>query len=109
MSTQSKKPELAGSDFSETFTSLDELFPLNEYKIESDTLSDQRSSTEPEPLQNGRRLSRQVGRHDRVQGVSHKQRDLSDSSRLDLVRDVESRGRKARRSVHVVSDKLFSP
>jgi len=54
MRTQSKKPEPASSDFSETFTSLDELFPLNEYKIESDILSDQRSSTEPEPLQNGR-------------------------------------------------------
>ena len=54
MSTQSKKPDALTSDFSETISSLDELFPLNEYKIESDTLSDQRSSTEPEPLQNGR-------------------------------------------------------
>jgi len=62
MSTQSKKPELAGSDFSETFTSLDELFPLNEYKIESDILSDQRSSTEPEPLQNGRISHALVGK-----------------------------------------------
>ena len=61
MSTQSKKPDTGMSDFSETFSSLNELFPLNEYKSESDTVSDERSSTKPKPLQNGRTSHALIG------------------------------------------------
>jgi hypothetical protein len=62
MHVQSKKPEAATSDFSKTISSLDELLPLNAYEIESDILSDQRSSTELEPLQNGRISHALVGK-----------------------------------------------
>ena len=62
MSIQSKKPDTGMSDFSETFSSLNELFPLNEYKSESDTVSEDRSSTKPKPLQNGRFSHALVGK-----------------------------------------------